>query len=185
MDRQPRPRLVSEERIVQLLVVDINLAHLGLHPLPRLGLQLGRILLLLDRVPELHDSRVLDKIRQVKWHLLNTALALEVLPLLVPVRRDRNRVTVALELHQQVRVRGRHVDPVYHLWVLSHLLQDCDTHPVEALELLFRRLLGLGVGIRAGHVVVGFLGGLCVLLFTVFGLGLFIFLVCLFVCFGW
>lgn len=173
MHRQPRPRLVSKERIVQLLIVDIDLAHLGLDPLPGLGLQFGRILLLFDRVPELHNPCILDKIRQVKGHLFDTALALEVLALLVPVHGDRDGVAVALELDQQVRVRGGHVDPVHDLGVLGHLLQDRDAHPVQPLELLFAGgFLFFGVrGVGSGHVIVGFVGVLCDLLFVV-GLGL-------------
>lgn len=39
MDGHPRLGLVAEEGVVQLLVVDVDLAHLGAHLLPHLLLQ--------------------------------------------------------------------------------------------------------------------------------------------------
>jgi len=45
---------------VQLLVVDVNLAHLGLHALARLGGQVLSLLLCAHGVALLSDTRVCD-----------------------------------------------------------------------------------------------------------------------------
>ena len=64
---------------MQFLVIDIDLAHLGSHLLPHLGLHVLGLLLLRERLTHLHDARLLDEFGEVERGLLDTALSLQVL----------------------------------------------------------------------------------------------------------
>ena len=118
--------LELEERVVQLLIVDINLAHLGLDPLPRLGLQTHPRLLLLHRVPHRRNTRVRDIRGKLERRFLDTPLSLQIIPLGAPVRWDGDGVSVGLEVKQETRVSGGHVCPFHDFWFLDELLEFSD-----------------------------------------------------------
>ena len=58
------------------LVINVQLAHLGLHALARFLLQLLRLGLLKVRLPHLADARGLDELGQLERRLLQATLAL-------------------------------------------------------------------------------------------------------------
>lgn len=127
--------LVLEEGVVELLVVNVNLAHLGLDPLACLLLERRALLLLFDRVALCRDPRVGNEGGQLERRLLDASLALEVVALLGPVLRDRDCVPVRLDLDKQLRVCSRRVDPVDHLGLAHEALQVGDGQARELLEL--------------------------------------------------
>ena len=74
--RHPGFRLPFEEGVVELLVVNVDLAHLGPRLLPHLRLEALLVLLLLERLAHLHDASFLDEVGQVKGRFLNTSFSL-------------------------------------------------------------------------------------------------------------
>lgn len=161
---------------MQLLVVDVDLAHLGLDALSSLGLEGLAFLLLLDRIPLGRDTRVGNETcagrgsalphssssranegltRELELSLLDSPLALEVVALLTPVGRDGDGVAVALDLDEEFRVGGRDVDPVDDFWLLDEAFELGDGEAVElALLALGDLSLLLRVLVLGWHLVV-------------------------------
>mmetsp|Transcript_27332 Transcript_27332/g.73910 ORF Transcript_27332/g.73910 Transcript_27332/m.73910 type:complete len:436 (-) Transcript_27332:858-2165(-) len=107
--------LVLKEGVMQHLVVNVHLAHLGLHPCALFGLQrLGALLL---RVPLTHlpNACSLYEVWQLEGRLLDTPLALQVLAFLGPVTRHRCCVSVGLQVNQHLRVGRGHVPHFHHV----------------------------------------------------------------------
>lgn len=77
--------------------------------------------LLLQGLPHLLDARLLDEVGQLERRLLDSSLALQVLPLEAPVPRHRHRVPGGLEVDQQLRLLGRHVVHLHHVWTRHQL----------------------------------------------------------------
>lgn len=109
MRGHPRLGLPLEEGVVQLLVVDVDLAQLRPDLLSHLRLQVLRVLLLLKRGPHLHDAGLLDEVRKFKRRLFDASLALKIFPLEAPVSGNGHGVAARLEQDQQAGVLGGHV----------------------------------------------------------------------------
>lgn len=112
--------LPFEESVVELLVVDVDLSHLGANLLSHFGFHcfgvflhadrnnnsvtaLGLLVrtgsdshLLLQSLPHLLDSRPPDELWQLKRRFLDTSLALQILPFEAPVARYRHSVSGGL-----------------------------------------------------------------------------------------
>ena len=86
MDCQPGLRLELEERIVENSIVDVDLAHLGLHALlhalPQALVRVVRAL------AHLSYSGRLDEVRQLKGGFVKTTLVLKEFAFLTPVLRN-------------------------------------------------------------------------------------------------
>lgn len=119
--------LVLEEGVVQHLVVDVYLAHLGADALARLGLALLGGLLLHHRVADLRDARLRDELGQLEGRLLHAHLACQVLTDVAPVSGHGHAAAVGLQGHQQARVAGSHVVRLHHIRPRNELLQFCYT----------------------------------------------------------
>mmetsp|Transcript_38054 Transcript_38054/g.98767 ORF Transcript_38054/g.98767 Transcript_38054/m.98767 type:complete len:285 (+) Transcript_38054:1125-1979(+) len=149
---------------MQHLVVDVHLAHLWLHAIALLLLQLLLVLLLLVRLPHLADACGLNKIRQLEDGLLNAALALQELALLRPVQRDRHRVAAALQEHQEARVLRGDVPHLHHLRHATALLELCNLQAAKHLTLLLGEFVGIAIVLVTVRVTLVVLGSLCLLL---------------------
>ena len=84
--------LEFEEGIVQLLVVDVNLTHLGLYTFSCLSLERHVGLLLFDCVAHRRDAGVGDGCRELERCFLYSSLALQIVSLRAPVLRNRDGV---------------------------------------------------------------------------------------------
>jgi len=118
-----RLALELEERIVQLLIVDVHLAHLRLNPLSCLLSQGLALLLRPASVPLLANTSVGDPRWEKVWRLLDTPLSCKVVPLGVPVRRDGYGIPIRLERDEQTRITRVGVKPFYDFWPVDQLLQ--------------------------------------------------------------
>jgi hypothetical protein len=78
--------LILEKCIMKYLIVDVDLAHLWLHPLTHLLLQC--LILVISLFSNLHDTRLFNEIRELKWSLVHASLVLKVPSLLAPVSGD-------------------------------------------------------------------------------------------------
>eukprot|EP00968_Pinguiococcus_pyrenoidosus_P014358 scaffold1307_cov200-Pinguiococcus_pyrenoidosus.AAC.47 len=145
LSRQAHRRLclILEEGVPEHLVVDVQLAHLGPRPSPRL--LLGRVLPGETGVAHLSDARLRQELRQLPLRLFVPALPLQVLPLLGPVPRDRHGVPQRFQVDQQPRVVGCRVVRLDDIRSVHQLLQLRDG---QAIQLLMR---------LAGHDLVLFL----------------------------
>ena len=128
-----------EESVVQFLVVNGELPHLGADTFPGLLLERLRILLLVvslthlhytsglegregggegGRKAETHFKRLhthLDKVREVKGRFLNPSLPLQVLPLEAPVSRYGHTVACRLQYHQELGIMCCHIVHLHHV----------------------------------------------------------------------
>mmetsp|Transcript_7489 Transcript_7489/g.19479 ORF Transcript_7489/g.19479 Transcript_7489/m.19479 type:complete len:515 (+) Transcript_7489:672-2216(+) len=151
--REVRLRLELEKGVVQHLIVDVNLAHLGLHALLLLALELLRVLLLHDRRADPLDARRGNELGQLEGRLLDTALAHQKLPLLAPVLWHGDRVAVRFEMHKQPRVGCSHVPLLDHFRLGDELLELSDGEALELLLLLLRHLRVLLLLLLLGALV--------------------------------
>ena len=106
---EARLGLELEEGVVEDLVVDVDLAHLGLHPLLLLALELLRVLLLEHARADLLDASRRDELGKLEGGLFHPALAHQKLALLAPVLGHGDGIAVRLEVHEQPRVVCRRV----------------------------------------------------------------------------
>mmetsp|Transcript_12982 Transcript_12982/g.28101 ORF Transcript_12982/g.28101 Transcript_12982/m.28101 type:complete len:402 (-) Transcript_12982:2-1207(-) len=134
---------VLEERVVQHLVVDVELAHLGVRLLSALRLEPLLGLLLHDGLPNLGDSGGLDELRELEGRLLDAALAGHVLALAAPVLRDVDRVAVRLQVDQQARVGGCGVPDLDDVGAPHQGLQLRHGHAADDLALLLGQILSV------------------------------------------
>lgn len=68
-----------EECVVQLLIINIDLAQFRPSSFPHLSFECLCLFLILKRCPHLHDARLFDELGQVEWRFFYTALSLEIL----------------------------------------------------------------------------------------------------------
>jgi hypothetical protein len=92
---------------VELLIVDVNFARLGLNVLaPGLGLERHVCFLFFDGIPLWHCRN--DRVGGVRWKLegwfLDTVLPLQVVTLDAPMRGNGNGVAIALEVEEKSRI---------------------------------------------------------------------------------
>mmetsp|Transcript_27665 Transcript_27665/g.62589 ORF Transcript_27665/g.62589 Transcript_27665/m.62589 type:complete len:346 (-) Transcript_27665:46-1083(-) len=132
--------LELEESVVEHLVIDVDLAHLGLHPFLLFAFELLRILLLHHRGTDLLDAGGLDELWKLERRLLYTALSHEKFALLAPMLWHRDRVAVALEMDEQPGVGCSDIPLLDNLWLAHQLLQLGDREPLQLLLLLLRHL---------------------------------------------
>lgn len=97
--------LVAKERFVQHLIVDVDLAHLGLHFLLQLLLQRALSILIRLVLPDVCNSGRCNKCWEFPQGLFETTLALQICPALAPVRRDGHCVGIGLEVDEQFGIR--------------------------------------------------------------------------------
>lgn len=80
--------LVFEEGVMKDLVVNVDLSHLRLHPLPHLLLQ--TLVLVSSLLSHLGDPCLLNEVWQLEGCLMDAPLVLKVPPLLAPMPRHRH-----------------------------------------------------------------------------------------------
>ena len=73
--------LVSEKRIVQFLVVNVDFPEFWSNSLTHFRLHRLLGIFLLQRFSHFHDSCLFDEFRQFKWRLFNTALSRQIFSL--------------------------------------------------------------------------------------------------------
>lgn len=79
--------LELEERVMQLLIINIHLPHFRLNSLSRLRFQTHPRLLLLYGVPHRRNPRISDVTRQLERRFLDTSLSLQIISLSTPMCR--------------------------------------------------------------------------------------------------
>lgn len=103
-----------EECIVELLIIDVNFAHLGLDTLAGFGFERHVCFLFFDGITLSRNACVGDVGRELKGWLLNTALSLQIVTLGAPMCGNGNGVAIALEVKKNSRICGGDVCPFYH-----------------------------------------------------------------------
>jgi len=79
---------VFEERVMQDLIIDVDLAHFRLQALTHFLLQSLTLVSFSALFPQLSDACRLNEVRQFEWDLVNTTFVLQIPPLLRPMTRN-------------------------------------------------------------------------------------------------
>jgi hypothetical protein len=88
-----------------------------------------------------------------RW-LLHASLALQIIALLTPMRRDGDRVAVTFDLNEELGVGGWDVDPIDDFGLLHKALEFGDGETVELALFALRELGDLLVVVLRRHLVV-------------------------------
>mmetsp|Transcript_58540 Transcript_58540/g.155852 ORF Transcript_58540/g.155852 Transcript_58540/m.155852 type:complete len:211 (+) Transcript_58540:1191-1823(+) len=123
-----------EERVVQNLIVDVQLAHLWMHLLAVLLLQRCLLLLLHDGLADLGDPSRLDEVGQFERRFFDASFPSHVFPLAHPVPRHRACVSVSFQVHQEPWVSGSGVPHLDNVRSSHQGLQLCDRHSTLKLS---------------------------------------------------
>eukprot|EP00040_Diaphanoeca_grandis_P005418 m.32755 g.32755 ORF g.32755 m.32755 type:complete len:498 (+) comp16692_c0_seq1:164-1657(+) len=138
VDAHFRFRLVTEERVVEFLVIDVNLTHLWPSLLALFGFKTHPLLLLRQGLSHVHDACVDDVVGELKRWFFNSPLSLEILSLLSPVLWDRNSISCRLQENKQLRVGGGDVMNLHNVGSLHELFQLRHCETVEFAQFLLR-----------------------------------------------
>jgi hypothetical protein len=101
---------VSEEGIVEHLVVDIHASKLRIHAISNTLFQRPSSLLFSLLGSNLRNTCIFDVLRESKRHLVDPFSSLQKFLLSRPVRWDRSGVWVLLQIQKEFRVFGCSVD---------------------------------------------------------------------------
>jgi hypothetical protein len=93
--------LVLKKRVVEYLVVNINLAHLWLHSLPHFLFQSLGFVCLRCFLSQLTDAGLLNEVWQLERDFMDAAFVLQIAPLLSPVSRHWHRIPNLFALQQE------------------------------------------------------------------------------------
>ena len=126
-----------EECIVELLIIDVNLAHLGLDTLASLGLERHVCFLFFDGITLSRNACVGDVGGKLKGWFLDTALPLQIVTLGAPMCGNRNSVAIAFEVKKNSRICGGDVCPLYHFRFCDQLLELGNRKTIELALFLF------------------------------------------------
>src|SRR5712672_540166 len=156
--RQRRLCLKFEERVVKLLIVNVDFTHLRLDTLAGLGLERHVCFLFFNGVALRRDASIGNVGRKLKRWFLDAAFPLQVVTLGTPMRRNGDGVAITLEVEKKSRISSGDVCPLYDLGLCDELLELCNRKAIKLALLLLRKRFLLCLGFRvclARHFIVG------------------------------